>query len=117
MPTIVICSMFPLLPQVTYQTELGQTLDLLTSPNDSVDFGRFSIERCVCVWCVLLHNTIGLCWEELSQSRIHLVQGEGGGTLDPFKKNCFPFKIENYIAIGSSCMFDWSVTYICGCSW
>ena len=49
MPTI---SMFPWLPQVTYQTELGQTLDLLTSPNDSVDFGRFSIERCVCVVCI-----------------------------------------------------------------
>lgn len=31
--------------EVTYQTELGQTLDLLTSPNDSVDFGRFSVER------------------------------------------------------------------------
>lgn len=31
--------------QVTYQTEMGQTLDLLTSPDDNVDFSRFSIKR------------------------------------------------------------------------
>ena len=31
--------------QVSYQTEIGQTLDLLTSPDDHVDFSRFSLER------------------------------------------------------------------------
>lgn len=31
--------------EVTYQTELGQTLDLLTSPNDKIDFSSFTMER------------------------------------------------------------------------
>ena len=35
------------LSQTTYQTEMGQTLDLLTSPDDNVDFSRFSMERYV----------------------------------------------------------------------
>jgi farnesyl diphosphate synthase len=34
-----------LLHEVTYQTELGQLLDLLTAPEDDVDLNRFSIEK------------------------------------------------------------------------
>jgi farnesyl diphosphate synthase len=30
---------------VTYQTELGQLLDLLTAPEDSVDLSKFSLEK------------------------------------------------------------------------
>ena len=41
----VVCMCFFTEPQVTYQTETGQTLDLLTSPDDNVDFSRFSLER------------------------------------------------------------------------
>jgi farnesyl diphosphate synthase len=31
--------------QTTYQTELGQLLDLITAPEDRVDLSRFSIEK------------------------------------------------------------------------
>ena len=37
----VICDWF----QITYQTELGQTLDLLTAPQDRVDFTTYTMER------------------------------------------------------------------------
>jgi farnesyl diphosphate synthase len=30
---------------VTYQTELGQLMDLLTAPEDQVDLDRFSIDK------------------------------------------------------------------------
>jgi farnesyl diphosphate synthase len=30
---------------VTYQTELGQLLDLLTAPEDTVDLSKFSLEK------------------------------------------------------------------------
>ena len=30
---------------MTYQTELGQTLDLITAPEGSVDFSNFTMER------------------------------------------------------------------------
>lgn len=35
----------PVLSQTTYQTELGQLLDLITAPEDKVDLSRFSIEK------------------------------------------------------------------------
>ena len=35
--------------QVTYQTELGQLIDLITAPEDSVDLDKFSLEKCVAV--------------------------------------------------------------------
>ena len=44
-PLALIVSVRFVLKQVTYQTEIGQTLDLLTSPDDKVDFSRFSLER------------------------------------------------------------------------
>lgn len=31
--------------QVTYQTELGQLMDLLTAPEDNVDLDRFNMTR------------------------------------------------------------------------
>jgi farnesyl diphosphate synthase len=31
--------------EVTFQTELGQLLDLLTAPEDSVDLTKFSLEK------------------------------------------------------------------------
>jgi len=31
--------------ETTYQTELGQLLDLLTAPEDSVDLSKFSLEK------------------------------------------------------------------------
>jgi farnesyl diphosphate synthase len=31
--------------QVTFQTELGQLLDLLTAPEDSVDLSKFSLAK------------------------------------------------------------------------
>src|SRR5579871_3600001 len=31
--------------KVTYQTELGQLLDLLTAPEDSVDLSKFSLQK------------------------------------------------------------------------
>ena len=31
--------------EVTFQTELGQLLDLLTAPEDSVDLNKFSLEK------------------------------------------------------------------------
>lgn len=31
--------------QVTYQTELGQLIDLITAPEDSVDLSKFSLEK------------------------------------------------------------------------
>lgn len=30
---------------VTFQTELGQLIDLITAPEDSVDLGKFSLEK------------------------------------------------------------------------
>lgn len=33
--------------EVTYQTELGQMMDLLTAPEGDVDLNRFSIEKYV----------------------------------------------------------------------
>jgi len=31
--------------EVTYQTELGQLLDLITAPEDEVDLNRFSMDK------------------------------------------------------------------------
>lgn len=31
--------------EVTYQTELGQMMDLITAPEDDVDLGRFSMAK------------------------------------------------------------------------
>lgn len=31
--------------QTTFQTELGQTLDLMTAPPDQIDLTRFTMER------------------------------------------------------------------------
>lgn len=31
--------------EVTYQTELGQLMDLLTAPEDSVDLSKFNIKK------------------------------------------------------------------------
>lgn len=31
--------------QVTFQTELGQLIDLITAPEDSVDLSKFSLEK------------------------------------------------------------------------
>lgn len=33
--------------QVTFQTELGQLIDLITAPEDSVDLSKFSLEKYV----------------------------------------------------------------------
>ena len=33
--------------QVSYQTEMGQLVDLITAPEDSVDLSKFSLSRCV----------------------------------------------------------------------
>jgi len=33
------------LSQVTFQTELGQLIDLITAPEDSVDLSKFSLEK------------------------------------------------------------------------
>lgn len=33
--------------QTTFQTELGQLIDLITAPEDSVDLSKFSLEKCV----------------------------------------------------------------------
>ena len=35
----------PSIFKITYQTELGQTLDLLTAPEDHVDFTTYTMER------------------------------------------------------------------------
>ena len=32
--------------QVTFQTELGQLIDLITAPEDSVDLSKFSLDKC-----------------------------------------------------------------------
>lgn len=32
-------------PQVTFQTELGQLIDLITAPEDVVDLSKFSLEK------------------------------------------------------------------------
>lgn len=37
--------MMELFHEVTFQTELGQTCDLLTAPEDSVDLSRFSLDK------------------------------------------------------------------------
>ena len=31
--------------EVTYQTELGQLMDLITAPEENVDLNKFSIEK------------------------------------------------------------------------
>jgi hypothetical protein len=35
----------PSSPKVTFQTELGQLIDLITAPEDSVDLSKFSLEK------------------------------------------------------------------------
>ena len=42
-----VCSRFKATSnkKVTYQTELGQLLDLLTAPEDSVNLSKFSLEK------------------------------------------------------------------------
>lgn len=32
--------------ETTYQTEMGQLVDLITAPEDKVDLSKFSLERC-----------------------------------------------------------------------
>jgi farnesyl diphosphate synthase len=32
-------------PQVTYQTEMGQLIDLITAPEDHVDLSKFSLNK------------------------------------------------------------------------
>eukprot|EP00042_Codosiga_hollandica_P002957 m.12698 g.12698 ORF g.12698 m.12698 type:complete len:440 (+) comp17633_c0_seq2:30-1349(+) len=38
-----------LMHEVTYQTELGQMLDLITAPPDKVDFAKFSLDKYKCI--------------------------------------------------------------------
>ena len=33
--------------ETTFQTELGQLIDLITAPEDSVDLSKFSLQKCV----------------------------------------------------------------------
>lgn len=33
--------------ETTYQTEMGQLIDLITAPEDDVDLSKFSLEKCV----------------------------------------------------------------------
>jgi hypothetical protein len=33
--------------KTTFQTELGQLIDLITAPEDQVDLSKFSLEKCV----------------------------------------------------------------------
>jgi len=33
--------------ETTYQTEMGQLIDLITAPEGEVDLGKFSLEKCV----------------------------------------------------------------------
>jgi farnesyl diphosphate synthase len=40
-------SLVELFHEVTYQTELGQLMDLITAPEDHVDLNRFSLEKYV----------------------------------------------------------------------
>ena len=38
--------------ETTFQTEMGQLVDLITAPEDRVDLGQFSLTKCVAVlWC------------------------------------------------------------------
>jgi hypothetical protein len=32
-------------PQVSYQTEIGQLVDLITAPEDRVDLSQFNLDR------------------------------------------------------------------------
>ena len=35
------------MPQVTYQTELGQMLDLITAPDHDIDLTKFTLDKWV----------------------------------------------------------------------
>jgi farnesyl diphosphate synthase len=36
---------YTFIPQTSYQTELGQCMDLITAPEDDIDLSRFSIQK------------------------------------------------------------------------
>ena len=40
-------NLLELFHEVTYLTEMGQLVDLITAPEDHVDLNKFSLERCV----------------------------------------------------------------------
>jgi farnesyl diphosphate synthase len=46
------------LPQVTYQTELGQMLDLITAPPEHVDFSKFTLEKYAVLSITILKTII-----------------------------------------------------------
>ena len=60
--------------QTTFQTEMGQLVDLITAPEDRVDLSNFSLEKCV------LH-AFGLCTRAdprcLGQTRVHRAIQDG----------------------------------------
>ena len=41
-----------LFQETTYQTEMGQLIDLITAPEDHVDLSRFSLEKFVTFSCL-----------------------------------------------------------------
>ncbi len=45
--------------ETTFQTEMGQLIDLITAPEDEVDLSKFSLKKCVpFLLTVALHLTI-----------------------------------------------------------
>ena len=43
--SLVAWNLLNIMPQTTFQTEIGQLLDLITAPEDSVDLSKFSLEK------------------------------------------------------------------------
>lgn len=39
--------------ETTYQTEIGQLLDMITAPENFVDLSKFSLEKYVCLWRIV----------------------------------------------------------------
>jgi len=44
--------------ETTYQTEMGQLVDLITAPEDKVDLSKFSLERYVAIVLILSITSI-----------------------------------------------------------
>jgi hypothetical protein len=72
-------NLLELFHETTYQTEMGQLIDLITAPEDHVDLSKFNLTKCVnrhCLWYRL--TCVQASTDRRLQDRLLFVLSPGG---------------------------------------
>lgn len=63
--------------ETTFQTEMGQLVDLITAPEDRVDLGQFSLTKCVAVLCCAVWCVVYWGCSFVRQTRVYRAVQDG----------------------------------------